>query len=55
MIRFYLSETDTEWFRSLRSLGPVDINYWQSSGRRLTVLERGEPFLFKLKALWGQS
>lgn len=49
-MRFYLGVTDTDWFRRLRALQPEDINFWQPSGRRLTGLERGEPFLFKMKA-----
>ena len=49
-MRLYLGVTDTDWFRNLRSIGPEDINFWQPSGRRLTGLQPGEPFLFKLKA-----
>ena len=48
-MRFYLGVTDTEWFEALRTLGPEDVNYWQPSGRPLRGLDRGEPFLFKLK------
>ncbi|MEI6386015.1 MAG: HNH endonuclease [Spirochaetota bacterium] len=49
-MRFYLGVTDTNWFQYLRALQPEDINFWQPSGRPLRGLERGEPFLFKLKA-----
>jgi len=49
-MRFYLGVTDTSWFRQLRAIMPEDVNYWQPSGRRLSGLQPGEPFLFKLKA-----
>jgi putative restriction endonuclease len=49
-MNFYLGVTDTDWFCSLRALKPEDINFWQPSGRRLSGLAPGEPFLFKLKA-----
>jgi len=51
---FYLGVTDSDWFRSLRAMQPDDINFWQPSGRRLTGLEKGEPFLFKLKAPYNR-
>ena len=53
-MRFYLGVTDSDWFRSLRAMQPDDINFWQPSGRRLTGLEKGEPFLFKLKAPYNR-
>lgn len=49
-MRFHLGVTDTGWFQFLREQQPEDVNFWQPSGRRLSGLERGEPFLFKLKA-----
>jgi putative restriction endonuclease len=49
-MRLYLGVTDTEWFRFLRERAPEDVNFWQPSGRALTGLKAGEPFLFKLKA-----
>lgn len=49
-MKFYLGVTDTDWFRNLRALNPEDVNYWQPSGKPLIGLDRGAPFLFKLKA-----
>jgi putative restriction endonuclease len=42
--------TDFDWFNFLKKLQPEDINFWQPSGRHFTAIEKGEPFLFKLKA-----
>ena len=45
----YVGITDWDWFNQLRKLGPLDeVNFWQPSPRTFRVLERGEPFLFKL-------
>ncbi len=54
-MRFYLGVTDSDWFRKLRALQPEDVNFWQPSGRRLTGLEPGEPFLFKMKAPYDRK
>ena len=49
-MKAYVAVTDNDWFRFLRSLGPVDeVNFWQPGGRRVfKALEVGQPFLFKL-------
>lgn len=50
-MKFYLGVTDTEWYNYLRIINPEDINFWQPGGSlAFKVLERGAPFLFKLKS-----
>jgi putative restriction endonuclease len=50
-MKFYLGVTDTEWYNHLRMVNPEDINFWQPGGNSsFKVLERGAPFLFKLKS-----
>lgn len=50
-MKFYLGVTDTEWYNHLRMVNPEDINFWQPGGTSsFKVLERGAPFLFKLKS-----
>lgn len=50
-MKFYLGVTDTEWYNYLRVINPEDINFWQPGGSAsFKVLERGAPFLFKLKS-----
>ncbi len=49
-MNIYLGITDTNWYNYLRKDNPEDINFWQPGGHSsLKVLERGAPFLFKLK------
>ena len=50
-MNFYLGVTDTDWYRFLREMKPEDINFWQPRGHAsFKVLNRGAPFLFKLKS-----
>ncbi len=51
-MKFWLGVTDTEWFSFLSSKAPEDINFWQPSGNHaeFKAIEKGAPFLFKLKA-----
>jgi len=51
-MKYWLGVTDTKWFRYLRDRKPEDINFWQPSGhhQEFKVIEKGAPFLFKLKA-----
>ncbi|MEO8111766.1 MAG: HNH endonuclease [Ginsengibacter sp.] len=49
-MKFYLGVTDNRWYNYLSSINPEDINFWQPGGKsRFKVLEKGAPFLFKLK------
>ncbi len=50
-MNLYLGLTDTNWFNYLSKTGPEDINFWQPGGHAsFKILERGAPFLFKLKS-----
>jgi putative restriction endonuclease len=51
-MKFWLGVTDSKWYRFLRDKNPEDVNFWQPSGQRreFTSIEKGAPFLFKLKA-----
>lgn len=51
----YVGITDWDWFQTLRSIPGLDeANFWQPSpGGGFSVLEPGEPFLFKLHAQRG--
>jgi len=49
-MNLYLGLTDTDWFNYLSRINQEDVNFWQPGGHRaFKVLERGAPFLFKLK------
>src|SRR5664279_5546967 len=49
-MKFYLGVTDNNWYHYLSNINPEDINFWQPGGNsNFKVLERGAPFLFKLK------
>lgn len=46
---FWIGITDTAWFEQLSSQQPVEVNFWQPSGRvAFRALEPGGLFLFKL-------
>ena len=50
-MRGYVAVTDPGWYERLsRTPGPKDANFWRPSARPFARLERGTPFLFKLKA-----
>jgi HNH endonuclease len=46
---FWIGITDTDWFNHLASECPVEVNFWQPSGRTaFRALQPGGLFLFKL-------
>lgn len=46
---FWIGITDTDWFERLSSEKPVEVNFWQPSGRvAFRALEPGGLFFFKL-------
>lgn len=49
-MRFFVGITDRDWYDYLSRLDGLDeVNFWQPSGnRQRSVLQPGEPFLFKL-------
>jgi len=50
-MKYYIGNTDLEWYQYLRSISPEDINFWQPSGlTHFKAIETGSPFLFKLKS-----
>lgn len=51
-MKFWLGVTDTDWYHFLRERMPEEINFWQPSGhhQEFRVIEKGAPFLFKLKS-----
>ncbi|MDG5816470.1 HNH endonuclease [Chitinispirillales bacterium ANBcel5] len=50
-MKFYIGNTDLQWYNSVSALNPEDVNFWQPGGKvAFRVLEQGGPFLLKLKA-----
>jgi putative restriction endonuclease len=50
-MRYYIGNTDLEWYRHLNSIHPEDINFWQPGGlTHFRAIEAGSPFLLKLKS-----
>jgi putative restriction endonuclease len=50
-MKLYLGVTDNSWYNYLSKINPDDINFWQPGGNStFRVLEKLEPFLFKLKS-----
>lgn len=50
-MKLYLGVTDNNWYNYLSRINPEDINFWQPGGNStFKVLEKLEPFLFKLKS-----
>ncbi len=50
-MKLFLGVTDNSWFRYLSKINPEDVNFWQPGGKTsFKILERGAPFLFKLKS-----
>lgn len=49
-MNLFLAVTDNDWFRFLRSQGPLDeVNFWRPGGEAgFRALHPGEPLLFKL-------
>ena len=49
-MKFYIGNTDKQWFDYLRQTSPDDVNFWQPGGKlRFQAIPAGAPFLFKLK------
>ena len=50
-MKFWVGNTDIGWFKFLRERRLDDVNFWQPGGNSsFRVIERGAPFLFRLKA-----
>jgi putative restriction endonuclease len=50
-MKFYLGNTDFEWYSYLSQINPEDVNFWQPGGQtNFKVIAPGAPFLFKLKS-----
>lgn len=51
-MKFWLGVTDWDWYKFSRERRPDDVNFWQPSGKQqeFRAIEKGSPFLFKLKA-----
>lgn len=49
-MKYFIGNTDLEWYQYLKELDPEDINFWQPSGKlNFKAIEPGSPFLLKLK------
>lgn len=49
-MKFYIGNTDFNWYNHLSTIQPEDVNFWQPGGKtHFKVLTPGAPFLFKLK------
>lgn len=50
-MKYYIGNTDLDWYNYLRKINPEDINFWQPGGlTHFKAIEKGSPFLLKLKA-----
>jgi putative restriction endonuclease len=50
-IKLVIANTDSDWFEMLRKQPNLpEVNFWSPSARNFRALQRGELFLFKLKA-----
>ncbi|MDD2293341.1 MAG: HNH endonuclease [Bacteroidales bacterium] len=50
-MKYYIGNTDKEWYDYLSKIVPEDINFWQPGGNSsFKVLEMGAPFLLRLKS-----
>lgn len=50
-MKYYIGNTDYEWFQFLREFSSDDINFWQPGGNiRFSAIPIGAPFIFKLKS-----
>jgi putative restriction endonuclease len=50
-MKYYIGNTDFDWFDYLRKFKPEDINFWQPGGlTKFKAIEKGSPFLLKLKS-----
>ena len=49
-MKFYIGNTDLDWYLYLKKINPEDINFWQPGGlSHFRAIEPGSPFLLKLK------
>jgi putative restriction endonuclease len=50
-MKFYIGNTDLDWYRFLKKEAPDDVNFWQPGGMsHFRAIEPGCPFLLKLKS-----
>lgn len=50
-MKFYIGNTDLDWYRYLKSIDPEVINFWQPGGlTHFRAVEEGAPFLLRLKS-----
>ncbi len=50
-MKFYIGNTDSEWFEFHREEQPESVNFWRPQGsRNFKVLQPGQPFLFRRKS-----
>ncbi len=51
VMKYYIGNTDKDWYDFLKQLSSDDINFWQPGGSStFHVLQPGAPFLFRLKS-----
>ena len=51
MPRFYIGNTDNNWFDFLAKTSPhEEVNFWKPSEQRFRAIDEGELFLFRLKS-----
>jgi len=49
-MKYYIGNTDFDWYNYLKKINPEDINFWQPSGlSNFKAIEKGSPFLLRLK------
>jgi len=50
IVKFYLGNTDYNWFSYLRAINPEDVNFWRPGGNaNFRAISPESPFIFKLK------
>lgn len=50
-MKYYIGNTDIDWYKFLKRRNPEDVNFWQPGGTiRFKAIGTGSPFLFKLKS-----
>lgn len=50
-MKYYIGQTDYDWFNYLSQMAPEDVNFWRPGGKtNFKVLQPGAPFLLKLKS-----
>lgn len=49
-MKYFIGNTDHDWYHYLKSINPEDINFWQPGGSiHFKAIDPGSPFLLKLK------